>query len=112
MVETKLPKKREAQKTYPALCPNRLSAEYQSPCGARETDGGFQDWPRREGAMGGTPGFQMETLEGSSLGSGGSWVKAAETQLTRTLQPQVTHTLSKQTALSPLEVPRRTRTEN
>ena len=71
MLESKLPKKREAQKTYPTLCPNRLSAEYQSACGARETDGGLQDRPRREGAMGGTPGFQMETLEGSSLGSGG-----------------------------------------
>ena len=71
MVETKLPKKREAQKTYPALCPNLLSAEYQSLCGAWETDSGPQDRPRREGAMGGTPGFQMETLEGSSLGSAG-----------------------------------------
>ena len=47
MLETKLPKKREAQKTYPTLCPNRLSAEYQLPRGARETDGGPQDWPRR-----------------------------------------------------------------
>ena len=71
MVETKLPKKREAQETYPALCPNWLSAEYQSPCGAQETDGGLQDWPRREGAMGGIPGFQTEILEGSSLGSVG-----------------------------------------
>ena len=73
---------------------------------------GFRTGQEEREAMGGTPGFQMETLEGSSLGSGGSWVKAAETQLTRTLQPQVTHTLSEQTALSPLEVPRRTRTEN
>ena len=71
MVETKLPKKKEAQKTYPALCPNRLSAEYQSLCGAWETDGGLQDLLRREGAMGGIPGFQIEMLEGSSLGSGG-----------------------------------------
>ena len=47
MLETKLPKKREAQKTYPTLCPNRLSAEYQSPLGAQETDGGLQDWARR-----------------------------------------------------------------
>ena len=71
MVETKLPKEREAKKTYPTLCPHQLSAEYQSACGARETDGGLQDRPRREGAMGGTPGFQMEMLEGSSLGSAG-----------------------------------------
>ena len=35
---------------------------------------------------------------------GGRWVKAAETQLTKTPQPQVTQTLSEQTALSSLEV--------
>ena len=55
MLESKLPKKREAQKTYPTLCPNWLSAEYQSACGARETDGGFQDRPRREGGHGRHP---------------------------------------------------------
>ena len=60
---------------------------------------------RERGALGGTPGFQtLETLESSSLGSGGRWVKAAETQLTKTPQPQVTQTLSEQTALSSLEV--------
>ena len=60
---------------------------------------------REGGALGGTPGFQMETLEGSSLGlGGGRWVKAAETELTRTPQPQVTQALSEQTALFPLEV--------
>lgn len=63
---------------------------------------------REGGALGGPPGFQTETLEGSSLGSGGGrrgrWVKAAETQLTRTPQPQVTQALSEQRALSPLEV--------
>ena len=61
----------------------------------------------REGAgeaTGSTPGFQTDTLEGSPLRSGGRWVKAAETQLTRTPQPQVTQALSEQTALSPLEV--------
>ena len=58
----------------------------------------------REEAMGGIPGFQMDMLEGSSLRSGGRWVKAAETQLTRTPQPQVTQALSEQTSLSPLEV--------
>ena len=47
MLETKLPKKREAQKTYPTVCPNWLSAEYQSPCGAQKTDGGLRDLLRR-----------------------------------------------------------------
>ena len=57
------------------------------------------------GALGGTPGFQtLETLESSSLGSGGRWVKAAETELKRTPKPQVPQALSEQTALSPLEV--------
>ena len=28
------------QKMYTTLCPNQLSAEYQSPHGAQETDGG------------------------------------------------------------------------
>ena len=37
------------QKTYPTLCPNWLSAEYQSPLGAQETDGGLQDLPRKGG---------------------------------------------------------------
>ena len=104
MVETKLPKKREAQKTYPALCPNLLSAEYQSLCGAWETDSGPQDRPRREGAMGGTPGFQRRRWRAPPWGQRGRWVKAAETQLTKTPQPQVTQTLSEQTALSSLEV--------
>ena len=59
------------------------------------------------GVLGGSPGFQSETLQSSSLGSGGRggrWVKAAETELTRTTQPQVPQALSEQTALSPLEV--------
>ena len=43
-------------------------------------------------------------LEGSSWESGGRWVKAAETELTRTPQPQVPQALSEQRALSPLEV--------
>ena len=60
---------------------------------------------RERGALGGTPGFQkLETLESSSLGSGGRWVKAAETELKRTPKPQVPQALSEQTALSPLEV--------
>ena len=58
------------QKMYPILCPNWLSAEYQSPRGAQETDSGHQDLLRR-GTLGGTPGFQTETLVSSSLGSGG-----------------------------------------
>lgn len=49
MVETNLPKKSWAQKTYPTLCPNWLSAEYQSPRGLQEADGGIQDLPRRRG---------------------------------------------------------------
>ena len=62
---------------------------------------------REGGALGATPGFQtLETLESSSLGSGGGgrWVKAAETELKRTPKPQVPQALSEQTALSPLEV--------
>ena len=61
---------------------------------------------REGGALGATPGFQtLETLESSSLGSGGGrWVKAAETELKRTPKPQVSQALSEQTALSPLEV--------
>ena len=55
---------------------------------------------RERGALGGTPGFQtLETLESSSLGSGGRWVKAAETELKRTPKPQVPQALSVQTAL-------------
>ena len=50
MLETKLPKKREAQKMDPTFFPNGLSAEYQSSHGAQETDGGLQDLPRRRGA--------------------------------------------------------------
>ena len=48
-----------------------LNAEYQSPRGAEQTDGGLWNLPRR-GDLGGTPGFQtLEMLESSSLGSGG-----------------------------------------
>ena len=39
---------------------------------------------REEGNLGGSPGFQTETLESSTPGLGGRWVKAAETELTRT----------------------------
>ena len=98
------PRKREAQNTCPTLCPNWLSAEHQcsgvlSQCSG---DCGLQDLPRR--GPGRQSSLQTGTLEGSSRGSGGRWVKAAETELTRTPQPQVPQALSEQTALSPLEV--------
>ena len=54
--------------------------------------------------MGGTPGFQRRRWRAPPWGQRGRWVKAAETQLTKTPQPQVTQTLSEQTALSSLEV--------
>ena len=58
---------------------------------------------REGGSLGGSPGFQTERLENYSLGR--RWVKAAETELTRTPpEPQVPQALSEQTALSPLEV--------
>ena len=49
------------------------------------------------GALGSTAGFQMETLEGSTLGWGwgGRWVKAAETEAYKDSQPPVTQSLTK-----------------
>lgn len=101
------------QKTYPTLCPNRLSADYQSLPGAQERrwasgpaeNAGPWEAPQASRPQGGA--FQrLQCLEawGASQGSGGRWVKAAETELKRTPKPQVPQALSEQTALSPLEV--------
>ena len=68
-------------------------------------DGGLQDLPRRGG-----PGSHPRLPDTGDAGKllpgvgGGRWVKAAETELTRTPKPQVPQALSEQTALSPLEV--------
>ena len=48
---------------YPTLCPNWLSAEYQSPRGAQETDGGLQDLPRR-----GVPGRHPRLPDAGAAG--------------------------------------------
>ena len=56
---------------------------------------GFRRYPRHP------DGDAGELLPGVR---GGKWVMAAETQLTRTPQPQGTQALSEQRALSPLEV--------
>ena len=44
-------------------------------------------WTCQGGAVG---SFQMETLKGSTLGLGGRWVKAAETEASKDSQPPVT----------------------
>ena len=92
------------QKTYPTLCPNRLSADYQSPPGAQErrwASGPAENtgpWEAPQASR------HWRRWKAPPWGRGGRWVKAAETELTRTPQPQVPQALSEQRALSPLEV--------
>ena len=70
---------------------------------------GDRGWASGPAEKGGGHGRHPRLPDGDAGGllpgvSGGRWVKAAETQLTKTPQPQVTQTLSEQTALSSLEV--------
>ena len=92
------------QKTYPTLCPNRLSADYQSPPGAQERR--WASGPAENAGPWEAPqaSRHWRRWKAPPWGRGGRWVKAAETELKRTPKPQVPQALSEQTALSPLEV--------
>ena len=66
-----------------------------------------QDLPRRGAPYGAAQASRPRRWKAPPWGGGGRWVKAAETELTRTPpppQPQVPQALSEQTALFPLDV--------